>query len=847
MSTPDSDAPEPALVSPHERARITSGLRMSVALVAMVALIVAGLTGLIIYLVSSVFDSLTPAITQDLEWKARRGAVELSRTAELGILVSDPEVVREAASDYLRSPEVLNVIALSADGQVVFEYGQAPEQVLAAMSRAANEVHRVGDRLIAWAPAMIEGAEVGRVAVAMSTSRLRAGDALRGQLSLTAFAGGGVAMLLALGFVALYIWPVLRLTQQAFVRLEHTTEQALEAARLKAQFLANMSHEIRTPMNAVVGLSKLMLGMTLSDKLRRYAEMIDASSRALLSIINDILDFSKLEAGKYKIVPSPCEAATLVQDVAELLSGKADEKRIDLVYRIAPNVPREVEVDGDRVRQVLTNLVGNAIKFTERGEVYISVEAQPLDAEHIELKVRVQDTGPGIAEELRARIFEAFSQGDGTLVRKHGGTGLGLAISKEMVRLMGGTLGVESELGKGSVFWFALPVRVLDASSAVRGQATSLGKRALLCCENVNARAALTEHFAAWGMEVVHAASLAEVEAALHGPALDVVIVAESQTGEAGRQALAALRSLPARPPVILLAQARGKSSQPDVTAQLAQPVRMSALYETVAGVLEPGRVRPANNQLRSQARSYRGQRVLVVDDNQMNQFVAAEQLALFGCDIDQAFDGQQAVEAILRGDYALVFMDCQMPVMDGYTATRLVREREQGKHTVIVALTAHALEGERDRVIAAGMDDYLTKPLRPQALQKALERWLEGTAVSELPAPEHQPDGLSDSSSALLQLFLEQVPMQLEQLDAAVALGERDEARALAHKLKGSLLTVGADALATIAQAIQHAVERGEHERAEAELAQLVQGVIELDKRVRGELARRARKEAHG
>ncbi|MET0287162.1 MAG: ATP-binding protein [Polyangiales bacterium] len=844
MNTPDN---QPALVSPHERARITSSLRMSIALLAMVALIVAGLTGLILYLVSSVFDSLTPAITQDLEWKARRGAVELSRTAELGILIHDPDVVREAASDYLRSPEVLNVVALSADGQLVFGYGQASEQVIAAMSQTANEVHRVGDRLVAWAPAMIEGAEVGRVAVAMSTSRLRAGDALRAQLSLAAFAGGGVAMLLALGFVALYIWPVLRLTQQAFVRLEHTTEQALEAARLKAQFLANMSHEIRTPMNAVVGLSKLMLGMTLSDKLRRYAEMIDASSRALLSIINDILDFSKLEAGKYKIVPTPCEAATLVQDVAELLSGKADEKRIDLVYRIAPNVPREVEVDGDRVRQVLTNLVGNAIKFTERGEVYISVEAQPLDEQRTTLKVRVQDTGPGIAEELRARIFEAFSQGDGTLVRKHGGTGLGLAISREMVRLMGGTLGVESELGKGSVFWFELPVRVLDATSAVRGQATSLGKRALLCCENVHARGALTEHFAAWGMEVVHAASLAEVESALQGPAIDVVIVAESQSGEAGREALATLRKLPSRPPVILLAQTRAKPSQHDVTAQLAQPVRMSALYETMAGVLEPGRVRPANNQLRSQARSYRGQRVLVVDDNQMNQFVAAEQLALFGCDIDQAFDGQQAVEAILRGDYALVFMDCQMPVMDGYTATRIVREREQGKHTVIVALTAHALEGERDRVISAGMDDYLTKPLRPQALQKALERWLEGTVVGDAPEPERADDGLGDSSSALLQLFLEQVPMQLEQLDAAVALSEREEARALAHKLKGSLLTVGADAQAALAQAIQHAVEQNENEQAEAKLTQLVQGVIELEKRVRGELAQRARKEAHG
>ncbi len=846
-------AGQTALVSPSERARITSGLRMSVALLAMVALIVAGLTTLIVFLVSSVFDSMTPAITHDLEWKARRGAVELSRTAELGILVNDAQVVRQAAADYLASPDVLNVVALSADGQTVFASGQNVEGVIALMAKPSHELHAVDGRLVAWAPAMIEGTEVGRVAVAMSTSRLRAGDALREQISMTAFGGGAVAMMLALGFVALYIWPVLRLTQQAFVRLEHTTEQALEAARLKAQFLANMSHEIRTPMNAVVGLSKLMLNMALSQKLRRYAEMIDASSRALLSLINDILDFSKLEAGKYKIMPTPTELSSIVQEVAELLSSKADEKRIDLVYRVAPSVPREVEVDGDRVRQVLTNLVGNAIKFTERGEVYVAVEAKPLEAGNVELRVSVQDTGPGVAEELRARIFEAFSQGDGTLVRKHGGTGLGLAISKEMVRLMGGALGMESELGVGSTFWFTLPVRVLDASSAVRGQVTSLGKRALVCCDNEHARGMLEEHFSAWGMQVVTAASLVEVGAALRREAtIDVVIVAETQSGGNGDAALAALRQLEPRPPVVLLAQARPKPATHDVSAQLSQPVRMSELYETVAGLLEPGKVRPANNQGRGTARSYRGKRVLVVDDNQMNQFVAAEQLALYGCDVEQAFDGQQAVDKIAQGEYALVFMDCQMPVMDGYTATRIVREREQpGKHLTIIALTAHALDGERERVTNAGMDDYLTKPLRPQALQRALERWLEGTPVDSEPgavATQHE-DGLGESSTPLLRLFLDQVPMQVEQLDAAVAVGELEQARGLAHKLKGSLLTVGAQLLGELSESIQHALEKNEIEEAEAQLVQLVQGVVELEKRVRDELSSRARanKGAHG
>jgi signal transduction histidine kinase/CheY-like chemotaxis protein/HPt (histidine-containing phosphotransfer) domain-containing protein len=860
---PELHLPGAPVVSAQERARITSGVRMSIALLTMVALIVAGLTALIIALVSRVFETQTPAVTRDLEWKARRGAIELSKTAELGILVGDPAVIRDAAADYLRSPDVLNVIALSADGTLVFAHGEATDRVRKVTQLPPGQVHALEGRLVSWAPAVIEGAEVGRIAVAMSTSRLRAGDALRRQISLTAIAGGGVAMLLALGFVALYIWPVLRLTQHAFVRLEVTTEQAVEAARLKAQFLANMSHEIRTPMNAVVGLSKLMLNMPLSDKLRRYAEMIDASSRSLLSIINDILDFSKLEAGKYQIVASPCEPAVLVQEVVELLSSKADEKGIDLVYRVAPAVPRLVEVDGDRVRQVLTNLVGNAIKFTERGEVYVQLDAQPVLEGKTELRIRVQDTGPGVAADLLAHIFEAFSQGDGSLVRKHGGTGLGLTISRQMVSLMGGSLGVESEPGKGSVFWFTLPAQVRDATSALRGQATSLGKRVLVSCDNEHARTVLTEHVTAWGMQAVVAALGAETEAALRdsrraGQSVDLVIVAETRSGPSGARTVEALRaSASTPPPIVLLSQARVGAeptlASPGVSAQLAQPVRMSALYECLSEVLQPGKLRPANNQLRVAARNYRGKRVLVVDDNHMNQFVAAEQLAVFGCSVDQALDGQQALDALAKNDYAVVFMDCQMPVMDGYTATRLIREREgASKHSVIIALTAHALEGERERVIAAGMDDYLTKPLRPQALQQALGRWIESVA----PGPESAAPGassvandagLADCSPALLQLFLEQVPVQLEQLDGAIALGEFEDARAYAHKLKGSLLTVGAESLANLAQAVQHAVEQGVTAETETQLSQLIAGVVELEKTVRRELGMRGRARGAG
>jgi CheY-like chemotaxis protein len=628
-----------------------------------------------------------------------------------------------------------------------------------------------------------------------------------------------------------------------------------------------MSHEIRTPMNAVVGLSRLMLGMPLGPKVRRYAEMIDASSRALLNIINDILDFSKIEAGKYQIHRAPCEPGMIVQEVAELLAEKAQGKGIDLIYRVAPEVPRIVEADADRVRQVLTNLVGNAVKFTDHGEVYIQVLAQPGSDGEVMLRIEVRDTGIGVSEDMREHIFESFSQADGSLVRKHGGTGLGLAISKQLVRLMGGTIAVESQLGKGSCFFFTLPVKVIDATSAVRAQPASLGKRALIACDNEHAGAAIAEHVTAWGMSAVLVKT--EVEAALAltaGPRIDIVVISETQSGTQGKQLIAALRPHAKGVPVVLLSQLRADSTRnelaQEVAAQLAQPVRMSELYECLARVLLPGSLRPANNQVYANPRHFAGAHVLVVDDNEMNQFVAKEQLERLGCKVDQAFDGRQALEAVFRHEYALVFMDCQMPVMDGYTATREIRARETGaRRNVIVALTAHALEGERDHVLAAGMDDYLTKPVRPQTLQRTLSRWVKGEqaaatdlADEEFSPPEREasahavesdeePAKFEDCATALLQLFLEKVPSQLEQLDGALALGEIDEVRAQAHKLKGSLLTVSARQLAELAQGLQHAAEQGDLSQCDAPLAALMARFFVLEKRVKAELSDRSRK----
>jgi signal transduction histidine kinase/DNA-binding response OmpR family regulator len=864
-------ASEP-IVSDADRKRIASGVRLTVALMVMVVLIVSSLTMLIFVLVSRIFDSVTPSVAADLAWKAQRGAIELSKTAEFGLVTHDASLVRRSATDYLSSTEVVNVLAVDPTDGVVFAHGAGSDEVAKVFLLPALEVHSLGGRLVAWAPAAIEEAPVGKVAVAVSTSRLEAGNELRRQILTAAVLGGLVAMLMSALFVTFYIAPILRVTQEAFVRLEHTTRAALEAARLKAQFLANMSHEIRTPMNAVVGLSKLMLGMPLGPKLRRYAEMIDASSRALLSIINDILDFSKIEAGKYEIVGAPMEPALLVQEVAELLADRAQSKGIDLVYRIAPEVPRVVEADADRVRQVLMNLVGNAVKFTERGEVYVQLLARAAADGQVELRFEVHDSGIGVPQESQDHIFEAFSQADGSLVRKHGGTGLGLTISKQLVHLMGGTLGLDSEVGKGSCFWFSLPLRVIDASSAVRAQPTSLGKRTLIVCDNVRAATGIREHAMAWGMDACVASSAAEAKQLLReslevGPRFDIAVVSETHSGTQGQEVTAELREVGGRlcPPVVLLLQ-HGDSStrgemEREIAAQLAQPVRMSELYECLARILVPGSIRPARRSARPAhaARGFAGARVLVVDDNEMNQFVAVEQLRRLGCTVDQAFNGKEAAEKVLAHEYALVLMDCQMPVMDGYAATREIRTREQGRRTVIVALTAHALQGERDRVLSAGMDDYLTKPVRPVTLQRTLERWIsqggpaptspedavDQAAVVDHGEPENDVEyGLQECATELLMLLLDKVPQQLELLDGALALGEVMETREHAHKLKGSLLTVSAGALANYAEQLQHMAEAGDLNDADGVYAELLAGYRELERSVKQELSRRARAE---
>jgi signal transduction histidine kinase/CheY-like chemotaxis protein len=622
---------------------------------------------------------------------------------------------------------------------------------------------------------------------------------------------------------------MLQANEEAMERLEVTTKRALEADRLKSEFLANMSHEIRTPMNGVLGVVKLMQAQPLDNKLWRYVETIDASANALLTIINDILDFSKLEAGKYTIQAVPFQPKVVVQEVAELLAARAHDKNLELVYRTDMSIPSFAVGDPDRLKQVLTNLVGNAIKFTDKGEVFINMTVAARDSEQIVLKVGVHDSGVGIDSGHLPKLYEVFSQADGSMVRKHGGTGLGLAICKRLLKMMGGDIEVQSKVGQGSVFTFTVTLGVDSRDIPSNRPVMITGKRVLVA-EASRWRDIIAEHLQVWEMahEIVERGSvvlgtLQRGRAAKKG--FDVLVIG-SELGDVKVPDLirsirgdAAFKALP----IIVLSKVQADSGlselERDGVLQLHKPIRFSELYNCLASSVSS--IRQASvAQLQPLIQTMSSKRVLVVDDNEINQFVAVEQLEQLGYRADVACNGLEAFDKVKRGGYAAVLMDCQMPVMDGYTATGEIRRWEaaqgDGRHVPVIALTAHALQGERERVLNAGMDDYLSKPCRPSALEKLLRLYTqsaEDAAHADTPAAASAGSAeLTDDprSEKLIRLFLSRFPDQLAELGKTIDKADAPEVRAQAHKLKGGCLALGASIMAKLAEKLQKDAEAG-------------------------------------
>jgi two-component system, sensor histidine kinase and response regulator len=634
-------------------------------------------------------------------------------------------------------------------------------------------------------------------------------------------------------------------------------EAAEAASQAKSSFLARMSHEIRTPMNGVLGMTELLLETGLSGTQRKYAETVQRSGQNLLGIINDLLDFSKIEAGKLELENVDMDLRRTIEDVVDLLAERAHVKGLELACSVPANLVTQVKGDPLRLGQILTNLVGNAIKFTEQGSVVIRVASVEETAKKVTMRFEVSDTGAGISLEAQSRIFDEFSQADGSTTRKHGGSGLGLAISKQLVEMLGGSIHVESALGAGSTFWFTGSFEKQeaqahqDARSAPMGMLT--GVRALILESTAISRGILHSQMSNWGMSIRVAATPEQAidllaQAAARGAPYDIAII---DLGLPGMDAVELARTIRAGADIANVRLVMLTRRQVDIKnardagidACLAKPVRQTVLYECLVNVIggqsqEAAAAPAVSEPVNSAPAGIRGN-ILLVEDNLINQQVALGILQIQGYSVTVVNNGREALDAYAQGGFDLILMDCHMPEMDGFEATREIRERERsiGTRVPIIALTANAMAQDREECLNVGMDDHLSKPFSMQTLQDMLDRWMpqpsKQSEAAQLAAratakaaevldrqvldqlSKVRTNGKPELLARVINLYLVESPKLMLKLKQAAGARDAREIARTAHSLKSSSANVGAMVLSRYFEDLEASARRADTQEA--------------------------------